>query len=433
MNEALLKKVSRGYDPIGTTYSYDNGRKYYRRVFTKSEAWLKMVCESHILEVLAQNLLIPPQSFLAERTQEFCGTLVSDGAPWNIHPSAYPLLAFRDAALVWIRINEILLEEDERWGLTDGHYENFAIFQNSRPKWVDIGSIGILKSKQHGIDQFVRYFIFPIIIFNEKPQLTHKLRSRLRQPKGGLTKTEFDAYFGIERDIGIRPTMSRGEALRHLRSLVENIFFEGNRGFWSDYRNATVLSDVIAGKYLKDTTDPRPRQVVDLVRSVNVSTIIDIGANDGLFSLLCARENKVVLSVDTDDAATNKLYRIVSDRQGIDICVSVNSFIDAHHSADLVLALALSHHLFLRQGIDWNTISARLALMATKAVITEFMPDGLGGTRTHPEIKPKPLPKNYTLDEFTKALKQHFKNVRVIDYGRIVKFSRRTLILCTLD
>ena len=427
----VLKKVSRGYDPIGITYSYDNGRKYYREVFAKSEPWLVMMQEKQIFEILAENLLIPPQSFVSPRTDEASGAIISDGAQWNIHPSAYSLLAFRDAALVWIRINEILHEKDECCGLIDGHYENFAVFHNSRPKWVDMGSIAILKSKQQGIEQFIKYFIFPIIVFNEKPLLSHKLRARIRQPRGGMTKTEFEAYLGREREIGVRPDMTRLEVLRHLRRLVENILFEDNRGFWSDYRSPTVLTDIIEGTYLHKVTDPRPRQIVDLVRSLHVSTIIDIGANDGLFSLLCEREGKAVISIDIDDAAINKLYQLVKKDPNIDICVAVNGFIDVEHTADLVLALALTHHLFLRQGLTWDVISAKLASMSKKAVITEFMPDGLGGTRTHPDVKPNPLPRNYTLDEFIATLKKHFRSVTIIEYGRIVKFSRRIMILCT--
>lgn len=424
-----LTKLSGGLDPVGTVFR-GPGNWYYRGLSAQSVPWLQMLQQRHVLERLAQASLIPPQTIDVATGRNYCTALVSRGNAWDIHASAYCTHAFRDAALVWLRINEILNDIDPTLGLIDGHYGNVAAFDQSRPKWVDIGSIARLKSTQQGVAQFIRYFIYPLLVFGQMPEKRPAVRRRMRHPKGGITSDEISSYLGSAPQLDIHPDMPRLAVLKRLMDIVNGIDLDTHRGFWSDYRPSEHLVKAMNGRFLADFPDPRPARIVDLAAELAPETVIDVGANDGLFSVLCAKRGMRVLAIDTAEFALNKLYKLVSSAPDLDVCVASNAFLDVEQRADLVLALALTHHLVLKQKLTWDQIAAKLAAMTKRAVIIEYMPDGCGGTRTHPEVQPNPLPAWYSLDHCLTALRRFFADVQTIEYGRKVQFSRRVLIIC---
>jgi hypothetical protein len=66
-------------------------------------------------------------------------------------------------------------------------------------------------------------------------------------------------------------------------------------------------------------------------------------------------------------------------------------------------------------------------MVTEKRLITEFMPNGLGGAAG---ISPDPLPADYTLASFLEALRKEFHRVDVVDYEQASKHSPRILIVC---
>lgn len=422
-----FRQVSNGLDPVGLVFTNDRGI-YYRGLFLKSEKWLKSLIELDVFSNLHDCELIPHQDILSSDDPTYTAVMASKAPDWIIHPAEYPLGALRDAAHVWIEINQKLHALDSSLGLIDGHYGNFALFRNSRPKWIDMGSIQPLRSATQGIPEFIRYFINPLVIISRKPALTQTVRDRIRNPKGGITNDEVAAMTETETGVEVDLTRSRLEILEKLLFILADTTFENTGGFWSNYRQSEALVDAANGNIRG--IDPRPRQVRDLINSLGPNSMIDIGANDGLYSIIASKEDRTCLAADLDELALNKLYEFLKEQRQFPITVARRSFTGLSQRADVVLALALTHHLFLTQKLSFGVIAKKLASMSSKAVITEYMPDGLGGTRTQPNVVPNPLPSGYSLDDFLLALRRHFEKVKVIDYGREVQFSRRTMILC---
>jgi hypothetical protein len=98
--------------------------------------------------------------------------------------------------------------------------------------------------------------------------------------------------------------------------------------------------------------------------------------------------------------------------------------------ADVVIALALVHHLALAQGMSFQEVVRQLASLTSRDLVVEFMPNGLGGTPQNPRPVPDPLPDWYQLDAFLAALRKSFTTVEVVDYERPDADSIRTLVLC---
>lgn len=428
-DRATLVKAGGDLDRVGTTFKTNDGRLFVKDVRVEASAWLEMIRKKRILEILSDNNLIPKATFNTENCQGLSGSIVCESSPWIVHPSTYSLLAFRDAALTWIQINEMLYSIDSDLGLIDAHYGNFALFEQSKPKWIDMGSIQALSSELQGIDQFIRYFVYPLIVFDRIPGKRWIVQNRIRHPKGGVTVDEFKELIDSDFDISVNANMGRINALAKLKAMIEEVEFRQNTNFWSSYRPPQAIDDVLNGNY-KSGSDIRPQTVENILTAISANTMIDIGANDGLYSLMGAKAGKMVLAIDTDDFSLNKLYTLLPKCPELNITVSAQSFMNVEQRADLVLALGLTHHLVLSQKLTFDAVANKLSDMSSKHALTEFMPAGLGGTRTHPEIQPNPLPFNYTLEAYIGALSKFFKTIAVLNYGRKVEFSQRVMIMC---
>jgi SAM-dependent methyltransferase len=164
------------------------------------------------------------------------------------------------------------------------------------------------------------------------------------------------------------------------------------------------------------------------------TVVLDLGANDGLFSVMLASEGVDCVAVDPDEAAIDRLYRF-AQRTGCSVrALSLDLDGVSRNGAgidfDLVLALALVHHLTLAQGLSFQEVARSLARLTTANLIVEFMPNGLGGTPENRRPVPDPLPTWYTLEGFLEALRTSFSSVEVIDYERPSPDSTRVLVMC---
>jgi hypothetical protein len=117
---------------------------------------------------------------------------------------------------------------------------------------------------------------------------------------------------------------------------------------------------------------------------------LDIGANNGYFSKILAGTGKNVIAIDSDHQCIDGLYRSVcgnADGTIIPLCVDIAnpspaigfrnterpSFIQ-RASADLVSALAITHHLALGKNIPLEGIAGLLADLTNSYLIVEYVP-----------------------------------------------------------
>jgi hypothetical protein len=112
-----------------------------------------------------------------------------------------------------------------------------------------------------------------------------------------------------------------------------------------------------------------------------------MGANDGYFSqLLAERSDADVIAIDADAACINNLYnKHISNI--LPLCVDIlhpspalgfrnkerSSFNDRFR-AELVVALALVHHLVLSGNVPVRDVAGHLAELSIHLLIIEFVP-----------------------------------------------------------
>jgi len=435
----VLTWLGTGQDPLGSVF-HRNG--YFLRAIKRDAARkVDELINAGVYVELEKRGLIPKHEFLEIDHAKHSKIARTKGAPWYVSAHNYPIAALQDAASVWVSINETLLALNLRAAhtLIDGHYGNFAIFQAGRPRWVDIGSI----AEPHdwfGFMQFLQCFYYPLEVIYRDPEKRDQVRKLMAKQPEGLSagdvlslsghKPSFDQREFSGRDCRDRRAITI--VVAKLRRGLDEMKVGNVSNFWSNYRTADELGMAWSGAYAPAHPDTRFGVVASLADDMQAASFIDIGANDGLFTILCARSGMAGIAVDTDDASINKLYSFLGEHPDIPVSVAHGSFMEAPYVADLVLCLALTHHLFLSQGLSFDDISRKLASMTRGQLITEFMPNGLGGTADIQTDYPNPLPSGYSLESFLKSLRKFFSIVEVIEYDRPVAPSRRVLIRCGL-
>ena len=122
--------------------------------------------------------------------------------------------------------------------------------------------------------------------------------------------------------------------------------------------------------------------------------------------------------MDIDDRALNKGIKRTENNLHInsrinfvkkDIFSEIDNnskSVDERLRADVVFAMAITHHLILTQKLEMFAIVDKLYSLSNKYVIVEFCPLGLWSADS-PEKIPE-VPEWYTLDWFLKELERRF-------------------------
>jgi hypothetical protein len=194
--------------------------------------------------------------------------------------------------------------------------------------------------------------------------LTHvRLHARLERTSSEQAGTE------VKRDLKkakfntelIRSNVSR------LRKLVNRLEWKAGRSAWTAYREENTYSDADA---------ERKAEFVRRAAAGSRSELVwDLGANDGAYSRIAAEHADCVIALDSDHATVDGLYRRLREEGNEKIIPMVGNLVDSspgmgwrglerkpledRGEPDLVLALALIHHLSitgnvpLRELLDW--------------------------------------------------------------------------------
>lgn len=165
--------------------------------------------------------------------------------------------------------------------------------------------------------------------------------------------------------------------------------------------------------------------------------VLDIGANTGEFSALAARTSRVV-AIDVDEVAAGAIFRRAQD-QSLDIHpLVVNfarptpaggwrnaesvSFLDrCHERFEMVLMLAVIHHLRITCGVPLASIVDTVARITRRELVVEFVPS------TDPMFVRiargrERLYQDYTRESFESLLSDRFDIVEseILPNGRVL-------------
>ncbi|MBS1513324.1 MAG: class I SAM-dependent methyltransferase [Bacteroidetes bacterium] len=169
--------------------------------------------------------------------------------------------------------------------------------------------------------------------------------------------------------------------LNGLHGYVKKMQVKPAKTIWDDYYTDTILS--------KQYLDEKAKLVQSLLKKIPFQTVIDLGANDGYFSLLLKDKASAIVSADSDVNCINQLYLKIKNEKISNILPVVSALhtpspsIGWHHTermnfterfkGDVVLALALVHHLAIANNVPLEMIAQWFAALGNYLLV-EFVP-----------------------------------------------------------
>lgn len=390
--------------------------RYYRAVLPGAAPLFAHETLQPLLDGLAAKGFIPPTE-RCDLTVEGLGPVyVQHTEYFSVHGMDYCPEMLREAARLYCKLNLELLKRG--FMLVDGHDNNFVVQGASKPKWCDIGSIIPCPGPQSltGVDEFVRRIVYPLLLRAKSPHFADIVSGAI-QRKRGLSH-EAAVELGIFPQF-LKNTATREQLLQALLDLVESTAFTYLRTAWSDYHDGKGHGEAEGSN--------RFRLFKRITSTLAPKTAIDFGANAGVYSRELADRGAEVLAVEPDETAVAKHFALLRET-GYDKIVKLKrggvSLHELEKPAELVLALALTHHLYLSQGWSWKNLARIFAEQSLDALLTEFMPNGLGGRE-----KPAFLPEDYRIDRFAAQLERYFESVEILEYDPGDR-GPRTFLLC---
>lgn len=422
-------------DPVGKVFR--NGGYYYRAIYPEKIDYIMRLLDSDVFRTLVASGLVIPQETVSSHIGEFTFLLKSRAAAWNIGPESWVLMTLRQAALAWIQISKVLVTRG--YQLIDAHYGNYVLSDTCRPTWIDIGSIqNSSVSYLRGFEEFCTHQLNPLIALALKPRLSALFRMSLF--KRGLTSSELRALMPYSKTVLLLQTLKqinkfpanqKFETLKAqivlslTNSIVKHLPLGPIKTSWATYHEQIKTSPL---QPFEPTTS-REKIVKQIVERLQPESIIDIGANSGRMLIISARQRMKILAVDPDEYAVTKFVSWSNSNaktKQVSAVGCIGNFHDLTAEADLVLGLALTHHIALTEKFRFDYVALRFSQLSRSSLITEFMPNGLGGAHRR-----KKTPEWYSLENFLNELRRFWRTVEVVNYDYPKEWSPRTLIVCT--
>ncbi len=337
--------------------------------------------------------------------------------------------------------------------------------------------IGMSKKSQYLYEVFKRMFypgiLFPLYLLHQNK--TSLSRKRLLETALNTTTdtiSEQEVFSGADRISSFnyqKYKHLKEDALRNdnwkqffliQKHEIENLHVVHSQSGYSDYYELKGEDyEFSPSSFWK----PKQWGVYNAINNLKPMTVLDIGANTGWFSILATKLGAKVVSLDNDVACIDTLYRrakqeslsilplivdfldptpdveamsalkkdprVLSSRFKCDLPLLLSS--DKRIACDMVIALALIHHLCLGGGRHLSQVTKQLSSYANKYLILEFV------TKNDPLIINEPTFFRaqhanpgafdwYSLDTCINLLSKYFGTIE-----KIPLTETRVLLICT--
>jgi len=320
------------------------------------------------------------------------------------YPYEWCFSQFKDAALLTLKIQKKAIEFG--MSLKDASAYNIQ-FKNGRPILIDTLSFEKYEEGKPWVayKQFCQHFFAPLALMVYKDvRLSQLLRIYIEGIPLDLAssllpaKTRFKAsllshihihskaqsFFSGKKTAGQNYKMSKWgmlSLLDNLESSIKSMNWKTKGTEWAEYYKFT--------NYSAPALSEKEKIVEDMLIQAGPKTVWDLGANTGLFSRLASRKGMATLSLDFDPVAVEKNYQEVRLREEKDILPLLLDLTNPSSAmgwaneermaflsrgpADLVMALALIHHLCISNNLPFKHVAQFFSKICSSLII-EFIP-----------------------------------------------------------
>lgn len=453
-------------DPAGFCFSFRN--RIFRAVYSEFAADLVAFLASSITEDLCSSHQLVTTRILSEaeiqglnqdsqfhrliQNPKIACILEHERIFFPSYPHEWCPEMLHDSGLLTLHIAHHALEEG--FSLKDATPLN-VLFRGPNAVFVDILSF-VRRSPTNYLwrpySQFIRTFMFPLLLHRD---LMIPLADLFINRRDGLCPLEVFKMCGFWRKLAppylqlvsfptwmshfkTEKSMNRlgakpvGDPQR-VRYILDSLFTHLHGSFCKLQPRSTATSQwsgyTTSHSYSDKSFAAKECFVREILGEFPPKRVLDVGSNSGHFSVLAARAGTEVVAIDSDPAVISLLFQRAKTEQlnilplivdlahptpGLGWCNSEQaSFLDrVRGTFDLVLMLAVVHHLLVAARIPLRSILELLSEMTTDLAIIEFIPcedpmfmEIIRG-REH-------LHSDWNQKAFAEACRQHFEIVRV--------------------
>ena len=357
------------------------------------------------------------------------------------YPYEWCFSMLQDAALLQL---DLLLDAlGEGMTLKDSTPFNVQ-WRGTQPVFIDIGSFKVAEPGEPwvGYRQFCEMFLYPLFLQAYKdvpfhPWLRGSLEgvearhiNRLMSPRDRLRPGVFThvyllskvqaRYEGTQRNVrkDLRSAGFSAELVKRnvsrMRKTVERLSWSRGNSTWSDYASTNT--------YDQADRDRKRQFVLQAATAQPRSCVWDLGCNTGEYSRAVSECADQVVAIDGDHLAIERLYRELKAQSNTTVLPVVGNLTDPspglgwrHHERptleershpDLILALALIHHLAITRNVPLSELLAWFASFRADVVLEFVGPEDPMVEQLMRNRDPVDL--QYTQDHFDACLAEHF-------------------------
>jgi hypothetical protein len=402
-----IKDFSSFRDPSGFLFKRDG--LLYRQINHSYQPHYRQLRESGLYKRLVNDgLLIPHEEADVPLADPRIGSLVIRPEPIEFisYPYEWCFGELKDAALATLAIQKLALEHNMT--LKDASAYNIQ-FRNAKPILIDTLSFEPYTEGKPWVAyrQFCQHFLAPLALMAYRAiRLSQLLRIYMDGVPLDLaskllpyrTRFKLPLYLHIHLHARMQATYAEGRKangkkqsgmsrlglrglMDNLKAAIQHMTWNPRGTEWADYYENT--------NYEEEAFRGKERLVDKFIGLTSPGSIWDLGANIGRFSRLGAARGIPTIAFDYDPAAVEKNYLdcrsqkqekilplvmdLTNPSAGIGWANQERMPLLARGPADLVMALALIHHLAISNNVPLDNL-ARFFWLAGKALIIEFVP-----------------------------------------------------------
>ena len=439
-------------DDVGDLFIGNN--KIYRGIHSQYKSRVINILDCGLIDKLVNEGLFPETIISSQDIAGYELVLEHRKIDYVTYPFEWSPEMLRDAGLTVLKVNEIC----NRYGyeLKDAHPFNL-IFDRNKCLFVDFGSFKEKTTANDGCycaEEFLRSYYYPLYFYSTGakylfatsllkaggmiPHIDYLLFKNplLRLLPEKRVERFISYYFYYKKIYSVKDSDLRKKLPTVLYKIVtfmkrhDLLLFSGYASHllqnkllklklhsatqWSNYHQESGMLSASGAIKLTD----RMKTVLAFVSKYKPCSVLELGGNHGVLSRKIAEINEVktVVCSDYDFQAIDGLYKILKlEKQNKILPVVLDMVLPSMRypieqpeerlKAEMVIVLAVTHHLMLTQGIKLDVIIDRLYEYSKRYLIVEFMPMGLYGGQSK---TCQPVPDWYTKQYFKRSLDNKF-------------------------
>lgn len=432
-------------------------KTFYRYIFNSYKAEYDCLMGSGLYDELTKKgLLVTHEEISIEKQgTEVYKILLPTQIVFQSYPFEWSYSQWRKAILAYLSINQIAL----KYGmiLKDATPYNFYINAGEAVMF-DTSSFIFFKENDKWLayKQFCKQFLSPLALMHYNGQNWGTLyQAQLRGlplnfvskqlPKktwlnlSVLLHIHLHAKY-IKQASTENNTSSKGFTLEKMNALIFLIknsvtawknpyLFKNN---WVEYYE----NDIETTAYIHS----KEEVIKAWLAVTKPRSVIDLGANTGRFSFIASSYTEKVIALESDEycvdeidkevglTKNNKIFSLIGDlaepSPAMGLMNKELSTIFDRAKSEMVLGLALIHHLYFGKDMSFAQVVAIFSEMSTRYLIVEFIPQEDRKVNGFMQAKPKRV-EEYNLDSFKDKLTPYFDLIET----RTLASSTRILLL----